>query len=252
MTVSVSPDISWESDSLGENAPILDDGYTDTIDEPPSTDATRLLNVSVNACPTCGEPIERPPGTKGRSPKYHPDCRPSAQRRGSSNGPRAVRVAKGEQLAAEQTEQILEQIRRRLMKATLMLAIVEPYDAMVIRINTPELLDNLRPALLRYERFRIFMLGAEGGASVLGLVLTIATTLLPIAAHHGLIPAKKVAQILLQIPLFMHSMQQKISQGSDDEVTDDIVRRAQEQSRLQREARMRAATAEESVGASIQ
>ena len=234
---SASPDISWEDGSLGDTSVIFDEGTVsldESIVDNTSTDDTRELNAG-KPCKHCGEPIYREAGARGRAPSYHPECRPSAQRNtGSTRAPRAVRVSKGEQLAAEQTEQILARLHRGLMKATIMLAVVEPYDAAVIRINTPELLDNLRPVLVKYERFRMLFIGVEGGASVLGLVIVVCTTVLPIAAHHGLIPAKKAAQVLLNLPGFMLSMQQKMEQGNDDEATIQMMANAQERAQRQR------------------
>ena len=34
-------------------------------------------------CGTCGKIIERKPGARGRAPKYHPECRPSAKKTGT-------------------------------------------------------------------------------------------------------------------------------------------------------------------------
>src|SRR5262245_59743438 len=97
---SPSLDISWADGSLGDSSVIVDEGVDQNVylEDNALTDDTRELNTSGKPCPTCGEPIIREPGARGRAPKYHPECRPSAQGRRAS-APRAVRVSKGEQLA---------------------------------------------------------------------------------------------------------------------------------------------------------
>lgn len=211
-------------------------------------DKVELVNPPANTCPTCGELVVREPGSRGRLPKYHPECRPSRAKGSTSvsGTGRVVRVGKAEQVAAEETEMVIERIRRAITKAVVLLSLVEPYDAFVIRINTPEILDNLRPLLMRFAKFRAFAVGADTGGSALGLILALLTTALPIAAHHGLIPSKKVAQIFLNIPVFMMRLQEKLSDGDEATLTEELFKRVQAESRRTEEARMREQSREES------
>ncbi len=217
----------------------------DLVETPP--DKVELINPPVNTCPECGEEVTRVPGSRGRLPKYHPECRPSGRKSSSVTGTgRVVRVGKAEQIAAEQTEMVLERVRRALTKGVILLSLVEPYDAFVIRVNTPEIIDNLRPLLMRFEKLRAFAIGADTGGSAFGLILALLTTALPIAAHHGLIPSKKVAQIMLQIPAMMMRLQERLAEGDEGTLTDELFKRVQVKARLAEEARMREQSRQES------
>ena len=231
--------------SLDDEWAGLPDAVATTPQQP---DDTTLLNAASNVCPVCGDVVERVPGSRGRLPKYHPECRPTKSTRSSS--PRTLKVSKAEEQAAIETERILEHLASRLTKAVMLLAIVEPYDALVLRIGTPDLLDNLRPVLMRYDKLRAFAGATDTGGSVFGLVMAIASIALPIAAHHKLIPSKRVAQFLLQAPMFMLSIQKRMADGNEETLTDDLMKLTQEKERIKREAHMRARTAEESVSAS--
>jgi hypothetical protein len=125
----------------------------------------------------------------------------------------------------------------------MLLSIVEPYDAFVLHVNSIELLANLRVVLMRFEWARSAALNAQTGGSVFGLFLTMLTTALPILAHHNLIPAKKVAAILINLPIFMQRMQERAAEN-DGDITGELMRRIQEEQRKATEARMRRETAE--------
>jgi hypothetical protein len=214
-------------------------------DIPP--DDTHLINPPERVCPGCGEEVVRVPGTKGRLPKYHPECKPA---KGSvSSGPRTVRVSAKDRLIAEEIEAALEQVRVKLAKAVMLLSLADPYDAFVIHVNTPEILENLRPVLYRYAWMREAATNTSAGLSLLGLVVTLLTTALPIAAHHNLIPSKKVAQLMMAIPMIMKRMQENVGDNGED-MGAVLMTRMREQLNKQNEARMRAQAQEENIDAS--
>lgn len=229
MEDSPSQDFSWESSD-----------FADAVEET-STDATEIINPPANGCPVCGEEVVRAPGARGRAPKYHPECRPRGKR--NSNSAQTIRVAKRDQEAAEQVEQIIERCRRGLAKAVLLVSLADPYDALVIQVNTPALLDNLRVALNRWPWLREQSANANAGASILGLLLVVGTTLLPILAHHGLIPSKKFAPLLVQIPVLLKKIQDQMEFGGED-MGELLLQRVREQQMRAAEEHMRRATAE--------
>jgi len=222
--------------------------------EPESEDRTELVNPPANVCPGCGGEIVREPGTRGRLPKYHPECKPT---RGSTakSGTRVVRVSKAEEKAALETAAAIEVVRRNLFKAAMMVAMVDPFDGMCILISAPDVVDNLEPVFMRFPKFRGLFLTASTGGSIGGLIMALAAMLLPILAHHGLVPSKKLAQILLNLPMFIYRIQKRLERLEDggesrDAIISEFMTQAQAKARADREAAMRAATVESSIGVS--
>lgn len=241
-TDSASQDSFWDNETFSD--PELIPGE----DLPP--DETVLINPPEKVCPGCGEEVVRVPGTKGRLPKYHPDCKPVKDSSISAGGPRPVRVAAKQKLIAEQVEDSLAQIEMKVNRAIVLLAIADPYDALVLRVNLPELLANLRPVLMQYAWARNAAMNTASGVSLVGLIITFLTIALPIMAHHKLIPSRKVAQILINVPLFMHRMQQEmVDEGGD--LTTSLIARVHEKAAQERAAQMKQHQAySESVDAS--
>ncbi len=227
MTEDLIPqDSFWEHSSEAEEAKEL----------PP--DETHLINPPAGTCPTCGEPVERKPGARGRAPKYHPECRPSA-RKSDSTAARVVRVSKAEELMAVQIEQVLENLRAQIRKLVFLLSVVDPYDAFVLHLNTDDLIMNARALLMRFEWARKLAFGAATGGSVVGLVISIFSILLPIAAHHNLVPVKKIASFLINLPMTMYRLQQLGVDGNEAEVSQDLLGRIRARMDAQRTAAQR-------------
>lgn len=192
---TTSPAESWGD--LPESEPvILPTAPEQTPDKVPGTGPT---------CQACGEEIVRRPGSRGRMPKFHPDCRP----KGATASIRNERVGK----AQSEADEIIVTVRGALMKFAIMVAIVDRYDAFVIMVNSKSLADNLRATLIRYPNIRKQLLDAKGTGSLFGLAATFLMTVLPIAAHHGLLPFKTLAPILINAPKSLYAIQQKLEQG---------------------------------------
>lgn len=227
---------------------------------PPSElppDETGILNPPENACEICGEEVVRGEdgvSLRGRIPKMHPSCKASVkgssggERRSVTGTTRVVKVSKKDEEIAVQVELAIEQARRHIAKAVGLLSLVDPYDAFVIHINAPEILDNLRFVLMRFEWLRNAATGAQTGGSVLGLILAVLTTVLPIMAHHGLIPGKKVANIILNIPFLLLRLQQAVANGNDEDIQNELMRRIAEEGRKAQERKMRQQTEEQLHG----
>jgi hypothetical protein len=236
-----------ETDSASEASYWENDGFPEPQEQVLPPDNTELINPPEKTCPVCGEEIVREPGRKGRLPKYHPDCKPSAK--GSTGGARPVRVTAKDRAVAEEVEATLAQVESKFRDAIMMLAVVEPYDAFVLYVNMPKVLDNLRPILSRYPMLRQQAGTASTAAAIFGLVTTVLTILLPIAAHHGLIPSKKIAKILAAVPVFMKRLNDVMDSGVD--IGEMLMSRVQEQQAKNNEARRRAQAHSESVDASF-
>lgn len=238
MVDSLSVDSSWENVELP-------DAMMEGEEYPP--DNTQIINPPKGACPVCGEEVVKEPGQR-RRPKYHPECKPSANR---NTGTRPVRVAAKERLIAEEVEEIVARAQSGMFKAVGLLALVNTYDAFVLHVNTPDLLKNLRVALYRFPWLRENAGNTAQGASLVGLGITVFSILLPIAANHGLIPTKKVGEILMQMPLFMLRMQEKMAAADGDaDMSDVLLSKLRDERKQKAEAEMRMRTATETVNAS--
>jgi len=254
MTVSALLDSSSDTTSDLPAAFVINLDELDNAESFPP-DNTEQINPGPNVCPTCGEVVERRPGQRGRVGKYHPECKPTGRTKSAgtpiSGQPRAVRVSKAELVAAEETEAIIEFLRVKLTQGAMLLALVEPYDALVIRVNTPELLNNLRPVLMQFPRLRAFAGATQVGGSLFGLILTLATTLLPIAAHHNFVPVKKVSQFLVQLPLVMLSIQKRMAEGNEEDLTETLFQKAMAKAQQTRQARMRMQAGTDEDGSTV-
>jgi len=233
---SHSVDSSWEND-----------GFPEPETEPLPPDNTDLINPPEKTCRGCGEEIVREPGRKGRLPTYHPECKPA--KGSAAGGPRPVRVTAKDRAVAEEVEATLAQVESKFKDAIMMLAVVEPYDAFVLYVNMPKVLDNLRPILYRYPALRQGAGTASTAAAIFGLVTTVLTILLPIAAHHNLIPSKKIGKVLQAIPMFMKRMNDVMDSGLD--IGDMLMASMREQQAKKTEANRRAQAQSESVDASF-
>jgi len=157
-----------------------------------------------------------------------------------------VRVTAQAREAAEQVELALDRARSGLMKAVALIALADPYDALVLHVNSKELIENLRPVLMRFPWLREQAANASAIGSIFGLVVTLFTTALPILAHHNLIPAKKLVPFFIQMPLIMLKMQERMMAAEQDETAtgEELLAQVVERNRKQREEAMRRASAE--------
>ncbi len=233
-------------DSLADAEP-----FNPSLLDEPSADATGMVNPPEHVCGTCEQEIVRGEdgvSLRGKMPRFHPDCKPKSAGRSSVTGTtRVVKVSKADEAIAVQVEIAIEQARRAIAKAVGLLSLVDPYDAFVLHINAPEILDNLRFVMMRFEWLRSAATGVQTGGSLFGLVLAVLTTALPIMAHHNLIPAKRVAQILINLPFLIQRLQKAVADGDDESVQHELLRRIQEEHKRQTERQMRQRTEAESA-----
>jgi hypothetical protein len=166
--------------------------------------------VEAGICATCLEPIIREPGARGRMPKYHPDCRPLKTASVSATATKA-RAGRAE----AEADQCIVAFQQLVTKTAVMLSVVDRYDAFCIMVALPNLCENLKGVLIRYESFRKEMLAMKTGGSIFGLILAVLMLSLPMAAHHGFLGRGKTAQLLMEMPFTMLKIAQRLKEGSE-------------------------------------
>lgn len=232
---SISANGSWADDlppAFEAEAP-----NPDFVDAPESTDQSGLINPPENACRVCGNEIFRRPGQRGRLAKVHPECKGAqAVDNKRASVPRITRASKQDVEKETEIVSVLTNLGSKLNRAIILLSIVDPYDALVIKINADEIISNMRALLWKYDKFRAFAVGAETGASVFSLIVAVLTTVLPIMAHHNLIPSKKVSQFMLQAPFVLLRIHQMREQSESGDFTLELLQRAKHQAEQSRRA----------------
>lgn len=186
-------------------------------------------------CAACGEPIIREPGARGRMPKYHPDCKPTRVASQVSSGTTRTRGAgKAE---AEATECVAA-FQSLVTKSAVMLSVVDRYDAFCLMVALPQISENLKGVLVRYDSLRKEMLAMQTGGSIFGLGLSILMLALPICAHHGLMGKGQTAKLLIEMPFTLLRIQERLKEGSAalTKMMEEQLRAAAEANRQQQAA----------------
>lgn len=206
-SLNVSSVSDWDFSALGSAE---DNGVT--LDEPEtSTDATPEKKV----CPTCGENIVRLPGMRGRLPKYHPACKPSASRRVTDSLTGGTRRPGANAKAQREADEVILMVKKKMIQGAIALTIIDKYSGFVIMSMTPQFCENLHGVLVRYDSFRKDALAMKSGGSIFGLILAALMILIPIAAHHGLIPGAKLREMLTNMPITMFKLAQRMKEGEE-------------------------------------
>jgi hypothetical protein len=143
-------------------------------------------------------------------PKYHPDCRPTAKAPTSSG---TVGTRRSNKVEAEALE-ALAAFEGIVTKSAIMLSMVDKYDAFCLMVGWQQIKPNLLGVLKKYAGFRKEVLSWSAGGSIAGLIISVIMVIAPIAAHHGLIPGKHLAQILVNAPFTLHKITQKLNEGA--------------------------------------
>jgi hypothetical protein len=190
-----------------EDYPTLSDDASAVDTASAASDSRPPDEAKPGYCAGCGDPIIREPGARGRLPKYHPDCRPKPGATRLSAGPSANSKAEKE------AEQAVAAFKSLAVKATLLLSAVDKYDAFAVMASLPQICENLKAVLVQYPRLRKEFLSIGSGGSILGLVISVLMLALSISAHHGLIPARFHAEVLVKAPMVLHNIQSKLAEG---------------------------------------
>lgn len=214
--------------------------------EPESSDRTPDTKI----CPTCDKSIYRVPGSRGRMPRFHPECRPSAMGRlKDAVGGTTRRSPTADAKKGREADEVIAFVKPKFVQGATALMLFDHYDGFVMMTAIPGICDNLHGILVAHDGFRKQMLQAKGGGSILGLVVALAIPVAAICAHHGLIPSTRVAEIVRNLPIMLHKISLRMKQGEGamndmmDRVANQVVEEEEEKARdKQRDANQSAAT----------
>lgn len=179
---------------------------------PPEGEESQDRISDPKVCPTCDLPISRPPGARGRSPKYHPECRPSVLGRVSGLGT-STRSKSGDTKKIKEADDCIAMLKALMVKGAMAAMLIDKYDGFVIMTAIPGVCDNLHGVLVAHDGFRKDMLAMKSGGSIFGLIAAVLMALVPIAAHHGLIPRSKISEMLTNMPLVMFKIAKRMKEG---------------------------------------
>jgi len=170
-------------------------------------------------CEECNDVI--PWSGRGRRPRFCKDHkRPLGESR--SSAPAATK-ARGSAKADKEAKELADAYLRMLQQGSIYLSLVEPYDGMAIFAAAPHNAQLFQAMLAQQDRLRASMLAARGGSATGAFVVsTIATILLPIIAHHGLIPKTvkmngrdvPLGELIVTIPENMQKLSQAVSDAN--------------------------------------
>ena len=211
-------------DSLASDFDNLPDAQPVTL--PSEATSSEDRTPDEHLCGTCDEQITREPGAKGRWPKYHPQCRPSALGQASKVfGGGEGRKTRSDTKAAKEADECVALIKGGLVKVALGVSMVDRYDGFCIMTGIPTMCDNIKGILIAHESWRKDILNMRTGGSIVGLILAALMVIAPMAAHHGLIPVPRIAQMLQQLPLVLHKVAKRMKEG-EEALTDMMARAA--------------------------
>lgn len=163
-------------------------------------------------CATCGNVITRAPGARGRMPKYHPECRPSAKERLTGTG-RATAKQTANTRASKEADECIVLFKGAMVKLAMGLSVVDKYDGFVVMSALPDACSNLHGVLVSHDSWRKDFLAIRSGGSIIGLIISVLMMAVPIVAHHGLIPSERISALLVNLPITMFRIQKQMAEG---------------------------------------
>lgn len=221
-------DGSAEFDFSSLSAPtVIASGEDSDGSLPDSTDRTSDAKI----CPTCGEPVFKQPGSRGRSPKYHPDCRPSAARRVSDSVFSGAKPRTADKKKQAEADEVIVFVKSKLAMTCTGLMLVDQYVGMVWMMAVPGICENLHGLLVTHDDFRRTMLSAKSGGSWLGLIISLLIPIGATAAHYGFIPQSKIQEIAKNLPIMLYKISQRMKEGNM--AMDEMMSRVAEQAAKQ-------------------
>lgn len=187
-------------------------------EEPPEpTDSTP--NSKTAYCEECSNVI--PWKGRGRKPRFCAEHkRPLGETRTSSGSKTAAR---GSSKAEKEAKELADAYLRMLQQGSIYLSLVEPYDGMAIFASSQQNAQLFQAMLAQQDRLRASMLAARGGSATGAFIVsTVATIILPILAHHKVIPTTvklngrdvPIGQLIESIPENMQKLNSSIAAAS--------------------------------------
>lgn len=211
MTLSLESH-SPNGSSVGSDWDALPPGLPPDLPQAEENPAPDTTPEEAPICPVCGKEIIRDPSWK-RMHKYHDECKGKASG-GTSGGAAGTRGASGK--AEREAELIVSKVRGGLTKGAMALFMVDKFDGFCVLVNIPSICANLKAVLIEYEAFRKRCMEVSGGGSAFGLVISFGFMLLPIAAHHGLIPSKRIAEMMVNLPFAMLKLAEQVKESEEN------------------------------------
>lgn len=226
---------SWETGELPP-AEIIEGDLPPEMDNDPGITGADS-EIPANACRVCGLPVERKPGSRGRLAKTHPECRPlKTVAEGSTRG------ATGNSKAEREAKSITDDIKSAVVRGCIMLAAIDRFDAFAVMASLPAFCANLEAFLVSHPTIRTGLLSAKSGGSIAGVISALLMMVLPILAHHRLIPHRRATEMLLNAPFILFQLSQKLAEGEAS--LTKLIHEQFEQARQARQATTEAQNAE--------
>jgi hypothetical protein len=100
-----------------------------------------------------------------------------------------------------------------MVKLAMALSIVDKYDGFCVLANLPSASENLKGVLIAHDKLRADFLAMKSGGSIFGFAMSQLMMIVPIVAHHGFIPNERIAELLVNLPLTLFRIQQKMKEG---------------------------------------
>jgi hypothetical protein len=148
--------------------------------------------------------------------KYHDECKDKAGKTPGAQSARGSGTRGTTAKAEKEAELVVAQIRSALMKAALGLFIIDQFDGFCVMAGIPTVCENLKAVLVQHDGFRKKCLAGTGGGSIFGLVASVAFIALPIAAHHGLIPSRRIGMILVNLPFALLKLASQVKDSEEN------------------------------------
>lgn len=180
---------------------------SETSQNPPETPPSNDSTPSGKLCGVCGRPIIRQPGQLGRLPRYHPECKGNAPAGSTGSGKKR---GEGLSKAEQEADFLAEKFRASMNKAAVVVGVFDPYDGFAIVVQSRPMSESVRSVLASYDRLRKPLMEGQGGTGIAGLAFCSLAIVLPILAHHGVIPetigGKPIGKFLESLPAFLKKL----------------------------------------------
>jgi len=219
--VSESPSPNVFSADADFDFSALADAEVDETDTPLPPSGDRVAEEKV--CPVCDLPIVRDPSWK-RMRKYHDECKPSTI---TGRPPVERSTASRATKAEREADECVVLLKKQLVRGAMFAMMADPYDGFVIMTGIPGICENIRGILVTHDKWRKDALALKTGGSILGLVISLFLLILPILAHHSLIPSVKLRQMLQDMPVILFKISQRMKEG--ETAMNDMMERVAEQ-----------------------
>lgn len=191
----------------------LEEGSQAGEQPPESRDSTPTGKTAY--CEECQELI--PWKGKGRKPRF---CQLHKRPLGETRSSTGATKTRGTSKVDKEAKELADAYLRLLQQGSIYLSLVEPYDGMAIFAASQQNAQLFQGMVAQQDRLRASLLAARGGSSTGAFIFsTVGTILLPILAHHGVIPKTiklngrdvPLGELIVTIPETMQKLSENIA-----------------------------------------